>query len=84
LDKKNAWQYVGDANLEILQGKKLAKKYIEQHPEIGYAPKLPARGTFLINTEQYLDTWNTGDYQWLRKYKPVSQVGYSWLVIKSP
>ena len=84
MDKKNAWQIVGDANLEILQGRKIAEAYLKKHPDVQFVPKQAIPGIYLLNTEQYLDTWNTGEYQWIRKYPIVGHVGYSWLLIKVP
>lgn len=81
LDKKNAYKYVGAGNLEFLQGKNFAQDYINKHPEVQYAPKIQTQGRFLINTEDYLDVWNLHEYDWIKKYQPVSQVAFNWLLI---
>lgn len=82
LNKKNAYRYVGAGNLEFLQGKYFAAKYLQQNPQVKFAPKKAENGLFLIDTENYLDVWNLHQYDWIKKYKPVDHVAYSWLLIK--
>lgn len=81
-DKKVAYKYVGAGNLEFLQGKYFAEKYMTANPNVMYAPKVPATGVFLIDTENYLDIWNLHEYDWIRKYPATDHVAFSWLLIK--
>jgi hypothetical protein len=80
-DKKNAWKYVGASNLEMRQGNLRSDEYLKQHPDHFYATPEPRAGTFLVNTEDYLDIWNRGDYSWTRRGEIVGHVGYNWLLI---
>jgi hypothetical protein len=80
-NKKYAWKYVGAANLEINQGYLKAERYMREHPELSFVPKEKRAGKFLVSTEQYLDTWNTGSYKWLHEGEIVGQVGYNWLIV---
>jgi len=80
-DKKMAYAYVGAGNLEFLQANYSYQDYMQKHPQVHYAPKKPEAGTFLINTEDYLDIWNRHLYDWIRNIKPTSQVAYSGLLI---
>lgn len=79
-NKKNAWQYVGAANLNITQAEYLVNDYLKKHPEIKRAPQTPIAGKYILVIDDYLDIWNTGKYEWLRKLKPVEEVHYSYLL----
>jgi Dolichyl-phosphate-mannose-protein mannosyltransferase len=79
-DKKNAFQYVGAGNLNITQGEYLLNDYLKEHPEIKRAPATAQTGKFVLVIDEYMDIWNTGRYQWLRKLKPVGHVHYSYLL----
>jgi hypothetical protein len=78
--KQNAYKYVGASNLNITQAEYLVNDYLQKHPDIKRAPELPATGKFVLVIDSYLDIWNTGKYQWLRKLKPVGEVHYSYLL----
>lgn len=81
-DKKNAYAYVGAANLEFLQGKYFFENYLSKHPEVKRPPDFPSTGIFLVTTEEYLNVWNRKKYAWLKKVKPFGQVAYNGLLIK--
>jgi len=81
LDKKMAYQYVGNGNLEFNQGKLFFDAFLLKHPEVSMAPMKPASGTFLINLNDYMDVWNLHQYKWLANFKPVGQVAYNGLLI---
>ncbi|HEX2683369.1 MAG TPA: glycosyltransferase family 39 protein [Ferruginibacter sp.] len=78
--KKNAYKYVGASNLNFDQATYLVKDYLKRHPEVKPAPQDPQPGKFILVVDRYLDTWNTGKYQWLRKLKPVAEVHFSYLL----
>ncbi len=82
LDKKTAYTKVGASNLEFRQGYFFAKRYMNKHPGVEFAPKQPSTGLFLIRTDDYLDLWNTGEYGWISRIKPVDHVAYSYLLIR--
>jgi 4-amino-4-deoxy-L-arabinose transferase-like glycosyltransferase len=79
-DKKNAYQYVGSANINIGQAGYLLQHYLKVHPDVKLAPPEPQEGKFVLSVGQYLDVWNTGQYAWLRKLKPVGEVEYCYLL----
>ena len=81
VDKKMAYQYVGAANLEFSQGKYFLYGYLKNNPEVQIAPTTPQPGTFIINTEDYLDIWNLHKYDWINRIKPSGQVAYNWLLV---
>lgn len=78
--KKNAFKYVGAANLNFDQAGYLAADYLIKNPDVKMAPEVPQAGKFIVVIDRYLDIWNTGKYQWLRKLKPVGEVHYSYLL----
>ena len=79
-DKKNAWKYVGAGNLNFGQAGYLLNDYLKKHPDVKPAPREPQKGKFVLPVGRYLDTWNTGEYEWLRKLKPIDEVAYSYLL----
>ncbi|MEO6254655.1 MAG: glycosyltransferase family 39 protein [Ferruginibacter sp.] len=79
-DKKHAYTYVGASNLNFGQAGYLVAAYLQKHPGVKPAPEKPQPGKFILVVDRYLDTWNTGKYQWLRKLKPVAEVHYSYLL----
>jgi hypothetical protein len=84
LDKKNAWQWVGHANLNIEQGYLAAKKFLIAHKDIQMLPDRPGQGKFLVSVDDYLDSWNTGAFDWIRKYPVSGEVAFTWLIIEVP
>lgn len=86
IDKKNAFKIVGTGNINITQAYNYMQKYLQQHPDVQYAPVEPKTGKFLVSVDEYMDVWNTGKYKWLQQYQPVDHVAYCYLVfdIKLP
>ena len=81
-DKKMAYRYVGNGNLEIHQGNFFFAAYLLKHPEIHMAPTKPAPGIYLINLNDYMDVWNLHQYAWLSSLQPIGQVAYNGLLIR--
>lgn len=82
LNKAAAYQTVGAANLEFLQGGNFLKAYLQQHPNVKVAPKTPRQGTFAISLREYMDVWNQHEYDWISQYKPVGHIAYTYLLVK--
>jgi len=80
--KENAYKYVGASNLNFTQAEYLVDDYLQKHPDIKRAPEDPRAGKFVLDVDRYLDIWNTGKYQWLRKLKPIGHVEYSYLLFE--
>ena len=81
-DKKTAYLKVGAANLEFHQGYYFAQSYMRKHKDVEWAPRNPKNGKFIINTQDYLDVWNSHEYDWIKKYKPVGHVAYNYLLVE--
>lgn len=73
-DKKSAWKYVGASNLNISQSYFQLKKYLSDHPDVKLATDVPGKGKFILVVDDYIDTWNTGRYKWLRQHEPVDEI----------
>jgi hypothetical protein len=84
LDKKNAWQWVGHGNLDIHQGYLAANKFLQAHQDIQMLPDRPGKGKFLVSVNDYLDIWNTGAFDWIRKNPVSGEVAFTWLIIEVP
>lgn len=82
LDKKMAYTKVGAGNLEFHQAYYFAKKYMQKHPDVEFAPLQPKPGRFLITTEDYLDVFNRHKFDWIAPFKPIDHVAYSYLLIQ--
>ena len=80
-DKKMAYSFVGASNLEFHQGGKFFAQYLLTHPDIKIPTLKPETGTFLINTNDFLDVWNLHRFDWLSKIKPSGQVAYNGLLV---
>lgn len=83
-DKKNAWRWVGHGNLDIHQGFIAAEQFLAAHQDVQMLPDHPARGKFLVSVNDYLDIWNTGKFEWIRKYPVSGEVAFTWLIVEVP
>ncbi len=79
-DKKEAYRFVGASNLNFNQSDYFLRDYLRTHPDVQSAPAYPKTGRFVLSVDQYLDIWNTGKYQWLRKKKPIGHIAHSYLL----
>lgn len=84
IDKTWAFEKVGAANLEFMQGGFYLQKFLQEHPDFQYAVETKRSGNFIIGTDNYLDIFNRKKYQWIRAYKPYAQFNYNYLLIKVP
>jgi hypothetical protein len=80
-DKKLAYRYVGCSNLQFGQSLNFYTDYLQLHPEVKYAPEIPATGTFLIELDDYMDIWNLHKYDWISRIGPTGEVACNGLLI---
>jgi 4-amino-4-deoxy-L-arabinose transferase-like glycosyltransferase len=81
LDKKLAYRYVGDDNLDYNQELIFFKEYLSAHPNVQLATEKPQPGIFLISVPDYMDVWNEKKYAWLTRFKPCGHVAHAGLLI---
>lgn len=83
-NKKMAYLIVSPVNIDYGQSGYYTEEYLKNNPLVTYAPKTPAKGTFLISAMDYTDGFNLHEYEWIQKYKPVGHVHFTHLIIKVP
>jgi hypothetical protein len=81
LPKKNAYKIMADSNIDFRQSYFLLEKYLENHPDVQWAPKKPQAGKFVIGINEYLNL-NNSNNTWLRKFIPIRQVHHSYLLFQ--
>ncbi|MBI4832626.1 MAG: tetratricopeptide repeat protein [Candidatus Lindowbacteria bacterium] len=80
---KNGYKWLSDSNLDWGQDLERARDYVRKSdvPITVNPGIMPVSGRILINATTLQDTFTTCDiHGWLRAFKPVDYVGYSWLV----
>jgi len=84
-DRRMAYKYLADSNIDWEQSKEYLKKYQEEHPEAIVSPQYKiTSGLIVVNANDLVGvTVKPEMYQWLREnFKPVDTVAYSYLVYK--
>ena len=84
---KNGYKYLADSNLDWGQNKKFVSSFLEKSMkdkrQIKIDPEWPTDGEILIDTNSLTDCFHIREkYTWLRKFEPVGNVGFSWLLFK--
>jgi len=82
-DRKTAYKYLADSNIDWEQSKEYLKKYQEEHPEAIVSPQYKIiSGLIVVNANDLVGvTVKPEMYQWLREnFEPVDTVAYSYLV----
>jgi len=83
-DRKYAYKYLVDSNLDWGQGQYYLQGYMAAHPEAVYEPKQAVSGLIIVSpnnlvgstTLNYLD-----QYKWLREhFRPIRTIAYEYLV----
>ncbi len=83
-NKMNAYKYIGDSNLYYGEGGFWLKKYMELHPGSVFKPTKPKAGLIIISINDYIDVWNTHEYDWLEELQkqPVDHIHSQYLIFK--
>jgi hypothetical protein len=80
-NKKNAWQWVADSNLNWEQNHVRLTDYLKSHPELVYQPAGPVKGSVLVHVNDLAGIWEPDKYEWLRSaYKVEGHVWHSYLL----
>lgn len=80
IPKKEAYKKLADSNLDYGQSHFLLLDYIKKHPDVRIADSIPGVGKQVLSVNRYLDLDNSHRYQWLRPFRPIGQVAYSYLL----
>lgn len=83
-DKKQAYKYLADSNLDWRQSKFELDKYMAEHPDASFPRTEPAAGHYVISANRVVGVnRDPSELAWLREnFEPVDTVAYSYLVYK--
>jgi hypothetical protein len=87
-DRKMAYKYLADSNLDWGQDAFILRRYRAEHPEVGRAPEIPAPITETTRYFIYVNylvgiTRDPETYKWLREnFEPVGTIAPSYLLFE--
>lgn len=83
-DRKQAYKYLADSNLDWGQGRNELDQYLLSHPDAVYKPRKVRSGHIIVRVNDLVGV--TGDpkqYAWLRNnFEPVDTIAHAYLVYK--
>jgi Dolichyl-phosphate-mannose-protein mannosyltransferase len=83
-DRKYAYKYLADSNLDWDQGKYYIQEYMSAHPNAVYNPNNVISGELILSPNNLVGVSNWGlpdKYKWLRdNFQPVGTIAYEYLV----
>jgi len=83
-DRKQAYRYLADSNIDWGQGRNELDQYLEEHPGALYSPNKPRAGRLVVRVNDLVGvTEDPEKYAWLRdNFEPVESIAYAYLVYK--
>ncbi len=83
-DRKTAYKYLANSNLNWGQGQNYLKDYMAAHPEAVFEPDRVRSGLLVVLPDELVGvTVDPGKFAWLRdNFQPVDTVDYIYLVYK--
>ena len=81
-DRKMAYKYLADSNLDWGQSRDYLKQYMADHPDAKYEPRKIRAGRIVVSVDDLLGiSDSSSQFAWLREnFEPVDTVAYSYLV----
>ena len=81
-DRKHAYKYLADSNIDWGQGKNELEHYLLDHPDAVYKPGKVRDGHIVVRVNDLVGvTEDPEKYAWLREnFEPVDTVAYAYLV----
>jgi Dolichyl-phosphate-mannose-protein mannosyltransferase len=83
-DRKYAYKYLADSNLDWGQGKYYLQDYMAAHPGAAYAPDKVMGGQLIVSADDLVGVTgasNPDKYKWLRdNFQPARAIAYEYLV----
>lgn len=81
-DRKTAYKYVADSNINWGQNKNELKEYLSEHPDVIVNPAEVQPGTLVVDVNGLVGIIEDPEkYAWLRNnFEPVDTVAYSYLI----
>lgn len=83
-DRKQAYKYLADSNIDWSQGKNELDQYMIEHPDAVYKPGKVRSGHLVVRVNDLVGvTTDPQEYAWLRdNFEPVDTIVYSYLIYK--
>jgi len=83
-DRKTAYQYLADSNIDWEQGKLYLSEYLAEHPQTDYAPLAVKPGTIVVSVNDLVGvTARPEQYLWLREnFSPDETIANEYLVYR--
>ena len=84
-DRKMAYKYLADSNIDWEQSQQYLKEYQQKHPQAIVSPRNKiTSGLIVVNANDLVGVTEKPEmYQWLREnFEPVDTIAYSYLVFK--
>jgi Dolichyl-phosphate-mannose-protein mannosyltransferase len=81
-DRKMAYQYLADSNVDWKQDKGYLDQYLKKHPEAVYFPNGIQAGQLIVSVNDLVGvSVGPNYYAWLREnFKPAGTIAYSYLI----
>jgi hypothetical protein len=81
-DRKTAYKYLADSNIDWEQGKLYLREYLAEHPQTDYAPSSIKPGTIVVSVNDLVGvTAAPAQYKWLRdNFEPDETIANEYLL----
>jgi hypothetical protein len=83
-DRKTAYKYLADSNIDWEQGKLYLRGYLVEHPQTDYAPLSIKPGTIVVSVNDLVGvTADPAQYKWLREnFEPDETIANEYLIYR--
>lgn len=81
-DRKTAYKYLADSNLDWGQGRKELEQYLQENPSVVYRSSKIQAGHIVVRVNDLVGVSTSPDqYAWLREnFEPADTIAYSYLI----
>ena len=80
-DRRNAYKYLIDSNLDWNQEEGKLRHYLETLPEAEYQPEQPRYGTIVVSPNELAGMWYEEEFRWLRdNFQPTDTIEDVYLI----
>lgn len=80
-DRKKAYKYLADSNIDWGQNQWYLNEYLKKHPETIVNPGFSTLIRIIISVNKLVGVFSPERYKWLREnFEPVDHIAYSYLV----
>jgi hypothetical protein len=84
-DRKMAYRYLADSNLDWGQNAAEKDRYLEQNPDVHWSPDDIVAGRVMVDANVLVGVGYPEKYRWLREnYEPVDHLLYTYLIFDVP